>query len=114
MNAFGLEFHRITMSAELQVVAGGKPLTDVHHGLQTHSTGTEENNIISIDHDTKVGCPNTTAKLRGPQEQYQLVYIKTKENWRGPCTLPDSILYTKFEGFLSISLHITALLTVNE
>ena len=114
MDAFCFRLHRIIVSTKPQVVAHSKLLTDVHHGLETHSAGTEENNIISIHHDSIVGGSNATSKLGSPQEMDQLVHIQSEENRRGHSTLADTIPHTKLEGHLPIPLYITRLLTVDE
>ena len=65
VNTF-LGFNWIAVGAELQVVVQSKLLTNVHHGLETHSAWTQDIYIISIDDDAIVGGPYGAAKLGSP------------------------------------------------
>ena len=58
MNAFGLRFLGIYMSAKLEIVLSGKLLTDLHHGLETHHAGAQQDDVVSIHQDSIVSGPS--------------------------------------------------------
>ena len=83
MNALCLRLCWIRVCTELEIMICSKLLTNIHHGLQTHSTRIQKNYVISMYPEAQIVTPNAAAQLRIPEKSSKLIHIDAKQYWKG-------------------------------